>query len=72
MKPWWADPGAWKALGGLSASLTIIGALCYALHLVAEHYERRTPEFRRELEARYAQFHSFLLAVRCAAFRSLE
>jgi hypothetical protein len=52
--------------------MLIIGALCYALHLVAEHFERLTLWFRRELEARYAQFHSFLLAVRCAAFRSLD
>jgi hypothetical protein len=71
MDPRWVDPAVWKGLGGLSVFMLII-ALCYALHSVAEHFERRTPWFRRELDARYAQFHSFLLAVRCAAFRSLD
>ena len=58
-----------EALAIVAAVLCVVGAACYLLQAVSERLDRRTPPYRRQLEAAYASFHRFLLAIRLAALR---
>ena len=65
----WTDPFMIRALAIMAAVLCVVGAACYLLQGLSERLEARTPSYRRQLEAAYASFHRFLLAVRLAALR---
>jgi hypothetical protein len=65
----WADPFTIVLVAIMAAILSVGLLASWLLHRLSEHLEQRTPAFRRPLEAAYARFHLFLLAVRLAALR---
>jgi hypothetical protein len=66
------DPFLWKGLGILAVVLTLVGVLSVAAHALVNHFERRTPPYRRELEATYASFRRFLMTVHAVVVRRLQ
>jgi hypothetical protein len=65
-----SDPFLIVAFAVLTAIFCFGLLASWLLHRLSEYVEYRTPAFRRPLEAAYARFHGFLLAVRLAALRS--
>lgn len=65
----WTDPFMIRALLIVAAVLCAVLVASYGLKVLLERLERRTPRYRRQLEAAYASFHRFLLAIRMAALR---
>lgn len=56
----------------LFGMLSVTAVLVWLLHWLNDYVETRVPHFRRELEATYASFHRFLVAVRAAAIRGVH
>ena len=56
----------------LLGMLTVTGVLVCLMHWLADFADTRVPFHRRQLEATYASFHRFLMAVRAAAIRSVH
>ena len=56
----------------LLGMLTVTGVLVCLMHWLAGFADTRVPSYRRQLEARYASFHRFLMAVRAAAVRGVH
>ena len=56
----------------LFVMLAVTAVLVCLMHWLNDYMETRVPDFRRELEATYARFHRFLLAVRAAAVRGVR
>ncbi len=52
--------------------LSVTAVLVCLLHWLNDYLETRVPHYRRELEATYASFYRFLLAVRAAAVRGVR
>jgi hypothetical protein len=65
-----SDPFLIVAFTILTAVFCVGVLASWLLHRLSEYLDNRTPAFRRPLEAAYARFHGFLLAVRLAALRS--
>ena len=60
--------------GGLifTAMLGVTLVLSWLLHRLSVHAETRVPIYRRQVDATYASFHRFLMAVRAAAVRGVR
>jgi hypothetical protein len=65
------DPNNFFGFFVLFAWFVVTAILMWLTHAVKTCFENRVPAFRRELEAAYTRFHKLLLAVRCAALRSI-
>lgn len=50
--------------------VAVTAALVSLMHWLAAYVDSYVPPYRRKLEATYASFHRFLLAIRTAAIRS--
>jgi hypothetical protein len=56
----------------LTAMFGVTLVLSWLLHKLSVHAETRVPTYRRQLDATYASFHRFLMAVRAAAVRGVR